>query len=64
MRVDLRHPSGGAVKLVGSPIKMSATPPRYDRPPPLLGQHTGEVLREMLGMGDEELQALQSKGVI
>ncbi|QDZ26869.1 CaiB/BaiF CoA-transferase family protein [Noviherbaspirillum sp. UKPF54] len=64
MRVDLPHPSGGTVQLVGSPIKMSATPPRYDAPPPLLGQHTREVLGEMLGKSEEEIAALREKGVI
>jgi crotonobetainyl-CoA:carnitine CoA-transferase CaiB-like acyl-CoA transferase len=39
-----QHPLGGAVQLVASPIKMSLTPPRTDLPPPLLGQHTQEVL--------------------
>jgi crotonobetainyl-CoA:carnitine CoA-transferase CaiB-like acyl-CoA transferase len=38
------HPLNGAVQLVASPIKMSLTPPRTDLPPPLLGQHTDEVL--------------------
>jgi crotonobetainyl-CoA:carnitine CoA-transferase CaiB-like acyl-CoA transferase len=43
-----QHPLAGAVKLVASPIKMSLTPPRTDLPPPLLGQHTDEVLRSLL----------------
>jgi crotonobetainyl-CoA:carnitine CoA-transferase CaiB-like acyl-CoA transferase len=41
-----QHPLAGDVRLVASPIKMSLTPPRTDLPPPLLGQHTQEVLRE------------------
>ena len=41
-----QHPLAGDVRLVASPIKMSLTPPRNDLPPPLLGQHTQEVLRE------------------
>jgi formyl-CoA transferase len=64
LRVDLPHPSGGTVKLVGSPMRMSATPPQYDRPPPLLGQHTDEVLREVLGKGEQDIADLRSKGVI
>ncbi len=42
------HPLNGAVPLVASPIKMSLTPPRNDLPPPMLGQHTDEVLRSWL----------------
>ncbi|HJV81954.1 CaiB/BaiF CoA-transferase family protein [Noviherbaspirillum sp.] len=64
MRVDLPHPTGGEVKLVGSPIKMSETPPRYDMPPPMLGQHTQEVLGDMLGQSAEQIAALREKGVI
>jgi formyl-CoA transferase len=64
LRVDLPHPTGGDVKLVGSPIKMSATPPQYDRPPPLLGQHTEEVLRDVLGHDPERIAALRKNGVV
>ena len=64
MRIDLPHPSGGKVKLVGSPMKLSGTPPRYDMPPPLLGQHTEEVLRDLLGQSDEQIAALKGKGVV
>ena len=41
-----QHPLAGDVRLVASPIKMSLTPPRTDLPPPMLGQHTQEVLKE------------------
>jgi formyl-CoA transferase len=64
MRIDLPHPAGAQVKLVGSPMKMSATPPQYDMPPPLLGQHTEEVLRELLGLDDQQTENLRGKGVI
>ena len=59
-----QHPLAGAVNLVASPIKMSATPVRNDLPPPILGQHTWEVLREVLACSDETMAELQSKRVI
>jgi crotonobetainyl-CoA:carnitine CoA-transferase CaiB-like acyl-CoA transferase len=49
MRVEMAHPAGGSVPLVANPIRMSATPVAYHRPPPMLGEHTGEVLADWLG---------------
>jgi len=63
MTVEVPHPLSGVVRLVASPIKLSATPVQYRRPPPLLGEHTAEVLAE-LGMGLEEVAALRASGVI
>ena len=51
-------------KLIASPIKLSGTPVRYRHAPPMLGQHTEEVLDEMLGMSADEVSALREKGVI
>ncbi len=59
-----QHPLGVEVNLVASPIKMSATPVRRDLAPPVLGQHTQEVLREILACSDAVLSTLQSKRVI
>jgi formyl-CoA transferase len=64
MLIDLPHPSGGKVKLVGSPMKLCGTPPQYDMPPPLLGQHTEEVLRDLLGQNDAQIAELKGKGVV
>jgi crotonobetainyl-CoA:carnitine CoA-transferase CaiB-like acyl-CoA transferase len=61
---DWQHPVKPDLKLVASPIKMSRTPVRLDLPPPMLGQHTAEVLAEVLGWNAEQLGPLRSKGVI
>jgi len=53
MLVKMDHPTIGELPLIGSPLKMSATPVEYRLPPPLMGEHTAEVLRE-LGYENEE----------
>ena len=58
MRVDLPHPQAGSVPLVGSPMKLSATPVNYDLPPPLLGQHNHEILGGLLGLSATQIEAL------
>ncbi len=63
MVVEVPHPTAGSVKLVASPMKLSDTPCRVDRHPPLLGEHTEEVLHE-LGYLDDDIRALREKGVI
>jgi formyl-CoA transferase len=64
MRVDLAHPTAGTVPQVGSPFRFSKTPVRYDLPPPLLGQHTADVLRGRLGFDDRRIDDLAARGVI
>jgi len=59
-----QHPVKPDLKLVASPIKMSRTPVRQDLPPPLLGQHTQDVLSDVLGYSAAQQQALRDKGVI
>ena len=51
------------MRLVASPMKLSATPVQYRRPPPLLGQHTDEVLPK-LGLSADEVAALRAAGVV
>ncbi|WP_229477080.1 CaiB/BaiF CoA transferase family protein [Massilia rubra] len=62
--IEMDHPAAGKVKLVRSPMKMSLTPAQADLPPPMLGQHTDEVLRDLLGRSEEEIAALRAKGAI
>jgi len=64
MRVEMEHPVGGAVPLVANPIRMSASPVDYRRPPPTVGQHTNEVLRSWLAMGDDEVEFLRGQRVL
>jgi len=64
LRLDLAHPLGGTVPQVGTPIGFSATPLRYQHPPPLLGEHTASVLRDRLGMDRDALASLTARGVI
>ena len=63
MVVDLVHPGAGAIKALGVPVKLSETPGAVDRPAPLLGQHTAEILTE-LGYSEAEQRALLDQGVI
>jgi len=58
------HPLQKNLRLVASPLKLSATPPRNDLAPPLLGQHTGEVLQDVLRITDERLAALRTANVV
>ena len=58
------HPLADAVDLVASPIKLSDTPVRCDLPPPLLGQHTAEVLREWLGLDTQHLAQMKRSGIV
>lgn len=62
--VDCDHPTAGDVKVVGPNPRLSDTPGTVRSAAPLLGQHTGQVLRERLNMGDDELARLRSAGII
>jgi crotonobetainyl-CoA:carnitine CoA-transferase CaiB-like acyl-CoA transferase len=64
MRMNLSHPLAGTVPQVAAPIRFSATHPRYERPPPLLGEHTAEVLRDRLALSAEAIADLAARGVI
>jgi len=63
MLTEVEHPKAGRIKVTGIPIKLSETPGEIRNPPPLLGEHTEEILRE-LGHSVEEIKKLRESGVI
>jgi crotonobetainyl-CoA:carnitine CoA-transferase CaiB-like acyl-CoA transferase len=63
MVADLVHPDAGATRALGCPIHFSRTPTRIDRPAPLLGEHTRELLREF-GYADGEIDMFIDEGVV
>ena len=64
MLVEVDHPTAGTVSMAGIPVKFSLTPASVRLAPPLLGQHTEEVLATWLGLNGEEIAELKSKAVI
>ena len=64
MRIDMPHPLSGTVPQVGSPLHFSATPVAYTQAPPLLGEHTGQVLAAHLGMSADALADLAARGIL
>lgn len=64
MRTEVDHPTAGKVPLVGSPLCIPTSPTRVFRAPPTLGQHTTEVLVEVLGCKPEEVEAWRQAGVV
>ena len=64
MVVEVDHPTAEKIKLVGIPVKYSETPGAIRHPPPLLGQHTEEILSELLGYTEAEIDALRKEGAV
>ena len=66
IEIAMNHPAAGTepVHFMACPMAMSATPPTYRHPPPMLGQHTDEVLEEILDIGADEIAGLRDKGLI
>jgi crotonobetainyl-CoA:carnitine CoA-transferase CaiB-like acyl-CoA transferase len=64
LRFDLSHALAGTVPQVATPIRYDGAPLAYDRPPPLLGEHTAAVLREHLGYDAAAIDALAQRGVV
>ena len=64
LEVRAPHPAAGEVTMVANPIRFSASPLGHDRAPPLLGEHTEEVLREVLGLAPDRIRQLKKEHVI
>jgi len=64
MVVEVPHPTLGSIKVSGVPIKLSDTPGAVSTAPPLLGQHTGEILESLLGYNLKEVEELRKAGVV
>ncbi len=64
MRVDLPRGDGGTAATIASPLRLKGTPPDYRRAPPLLGEHTMQVLCDVLGKSDEEIERLGEIGAL
>ena len=64
VRIELEHPAAGKLPLVASPMRFSETPIEYRQAPPLLGEHTEEILRGVLGKSQDEIARLRNARVI
>jgi formyl-CoA transferase len=63
LKIEMPHPLAGSIPGVASPMRFSETPVEYEAPPPLLGQHTREVLSGVLGMSGEEMDRLAARKI-
>ncbi|MBC7803260.1 MAG: CoA transferase [Candidatus Parcubacteria bacterium] len=64
LRVDMPHSLGGFAPVVASPLRLSETPVEYRIAPPTLGQHNDEVLKDLLGRSDADVQRLRTAGIV
>ncbi|MBM3588458.1 MAG: CoA transferase [Alphaproteobacteria bacterium] len=64
MVVEMAHGSGETVKVISNPVKLSATPPSYRSAPPVLGEHTQNVLTDVLKISAADIAALKEKGIV
>ena len=63
-RIELGHPVTGRMPGIANPMRFSKSAVSYDRAPPTLGQHTAEVLTDVLGLSESEITALGNAGAI
>ncbi|KAL8940945.1 MAG: hypothetical protein Q9211_002039 [Gyalolechia sp. 1 TL-2023] len=61
---EIEHPSYGSMRLVNTPVKFSHSEPSIRTAPPTLGQHTNEILSDILGMSNTEINSLKDRGVV
>ncbi|EON64594.1 hypothetical protein W97_03827 [Coniosporium apollinis CBS 100218] len=64
MVTEVEHPACGPMKLVNTPVKYSFSKPSVRMPPPTLGQHTEEILKDVVGMSGADIESLKSEGVV
>lgn len=64
MQIDVEHPLSGTISLCNSPIKYSRTAIEISKAPPLLGDDTNDILSNILGMDEAQLNSLREKGCI
>ncbi|MEX2240670.1 MAG: CaiB/BaiF CoA-transferase family protein [Burkholderiales bacterium] len=64
VKIEVEHPVAGKLPMVASPMRFSGTPLEHKTPPPLLGEHTEEILRGVLGMSAEDVARLRANGAI
>jgi crotonobetainyl-CoA:carnitine CoA-transferase CaiB-like acyl-CoA transferase len=64
MRLEVPHPTAGTLPLVASPLNLPTAPPQVRYPPPLLGQHSTEILQEVLNCDPATIDALRAGAVI
>lgn len=62
--VEIEHPLSGSLKIVRNPLRMSKTPLDDYTPPPYSGQHTREILRDILSLSDEEINEVIASGAV
>lgn len=60
----IEHPACGPIKVISPPVKFSNAEPSIRSPPPLLGEHTDELLRDVVGLSVEQVAELKGKGVV